>query len=847
MADQLATAGRGACRRLPLRFAVVAVALLPFWNAAGAAATDPVPLSSLMPVSVRQDYGELEMDRSVQGLPLKIGDREFAHGLGTHANSEIIYDLDGGYTNFTAWIGVDEEMKGYTNSTVVFQVFGDSRKLFESGVMRLNEPARRVSVNVADVEELKLVVTDAGDGINCDHADWCDPVLLGAKPEEVGVAKYRIVTPGLTIGLDAHGRIVSSSVAALTCQTRLGGCRQVGEAAVKQLAGGGYAFTRTLADAHGHHCALTDRWRPTKNSVRWEIELVSGDAPWSTTIETRLRYPATEATRFWTAWSDPEHRADGWRDPLVLRPLANLTWTFGGPVQRGDYIALPLATLVEPTVGVGLSLVFSPEDTILVGSRLATTPAGAIRFGRTNHRLGGGKPVRFALDLVAHEADWRGGLRWMTARYPEFFNPPNPLAVRMAGCGAYSGDENPVEVARLRQMAFRINWKMSDDFPYMGMFIPPVKNPDERWERSCDEKAPSNKPRWTTCRRLNDYAHYMKTNGFYVLNYFNVTEFGKNMAGAPTAQPGDPELWKDPRALLKYALPGAVLLPGDATCYHASVTDCGDPAYRKFLLEQAERHLRWIPDSFGFCIDRLDWLDRANDKADDGLSWIGGKPARSLCVSWMRLLSQLGPKVHAAHKVIFVNPIYARLDLLRQVDGIYTEQGNEGRPLNTSAFLGLNKPVLAWSYNETLIQPDPDSFMQRHLYLGIYPTAPYPWNNHCLNPEPAADKLYLDYGPLLDALRGKKWVLTPHCVESDAAKVNLFEVPGGYTLPVTFADKAETITVRVRNVPGLKTARCDAIHPGKGKPVPLSGQFKDGELKLTVPLVRGCAMVRLQN
>jgi len=100
---------------------------------------------------------------------------------------------------------------------------------------------------------------------------------------------------------------------------------------------------------------------------------------------------------------------------------------------------------------------------------------------------------------------------------------------------------------------------------------------------------------------------------------------------------------------------------------------------------------------------------------------------------------------------------------------------------------------------------------------------------------------------LLDALRGKKWVLTPHCVESDAAKVNLFEVPGGYTLPVTFADKAETITVRVRNVPGLKTARCDAIHPGKGKPVPLSGQFKDGELKLTVPLVRGCAMVRLQN
>jgi hypothetical protein len=133
--------------------------------------------------------------------------------------------------------------------------------------------------------------------------------------------------------------------------------------------------------------------------------------------------------------------------------------------------------------------------------------------------------------------------------------------------------------------------------------------------------------------------------------------------------------------------------------------------------------------------------------------------------------------------------------------------------------------------------------MQRHLHLGVYPTAPYPWNNHCINPAPAADQLYLDYGPLLDAMRGKKWVLTPHCVESDAAKVNLFQVPGGYALPVTFAGK----TVRVRNVPGLKTARCVAIHPGMEKPVPVAAQFKNRELELTVPLLRGCAMVLLRN
>ena len=340
----------------------------------------------------------------------------------------------------------------------------------------------------------------------------------GEKPVEVeaAVAKYRIAAPGIALNLDAGGRIVGSSVAALTGQTRLDGCRQAGETTVKPLAGGGYAFTRTLSDAQSHRATATDRFTPTSSSIRWEVE-VAGDGPaWTTAIATQLNYPATAATRFWTAWSDPEHVGGPWRDPLVLRPLANCAWTFGGPTTSGGYTAVPLATIAEPVKDLGLSVVFSPEDTIL-SDRLTTSTSGAMCFSRSRHRLGGGKAVRFALDLTAHEADWRGGLRWMVNRYPASFDPPNPLADLMAGCGAYSGDENPIDAARFKRMAFRVNWKLSDDFPYMGMFIPPVNDADEKWDRSCDEKAPCDKPRWTSCRRLNDYARYMKSNGFYVL------------------------------------------------------------------------------------------------------------------------------------------------------------------------------------------------------------------------------------------------------------------------------------------------------------------------------------------
>jgi hypothetical protein len=660
--------------------------------------------------------------------------------------------------------------------------------------------------------------------------------------------KYEVRAQGIAVRLSGDGAIASVRLGGLEktllARTTLAGCVPVDSAKPARLASGGWEFTRMLRQGTARRTVtVTDRFEPAVDSVRWEITLHSPGEPWTAEIATELDYPATAATRFWTAWSDPEGRRDGWRDPLVLRPLVNAAWAVGGRMDGGPATVIPLVTIAEPAADAGLSVVFSPEDTILAAG-LTTSESGRVRYWRANRRLGGGRAVRFALDLTAHEADWRGGLRWISARYPQCFDPPNPLTGQMAGCGAYSGDEGAVDAAKFKRMAFRVNWKLSDDFPYMGMFIPPVKDADEKWDRSCDEAAPPGKPRWTSCRRLNDYARYMKRSGFYVLNYFNVTEFGKNMGGPPARKPGDPELWKDPRAFLTTQLPGAILSGGSATCYGASVVDPGDPAFQEFILQQAQRHIRLLPDTSGICIDRLDWLERYNNKADDGASWVEGKPARSLCVSWNALLARLGPEMHAAGKVIFVNPLYSRLDLLRQVDGIYTEYGQLGTSLNTSALLGLRKPVLAWSYNETLRQPDPDSFFQRHLLLGAYPTAPYPWNNHCIGPEAWAEKQFLDYGPLLDAIRGKKWVLAPHCVEAAGgrAKVNLFDVPGGYALPVAFGGKAASATVRIRGIAGLD-AGCTVIHPGMDTPARLTGKLNDGRWELTVPLVRGCAMV----
>jgi hypothetical protein len=134
-------------------------------------------LDELAPLSQEQDYGSLERCRSVEGKPLRVGGRKYARGLGTHANSQIRYMVDNRYRRFEAQVGVDDEKDGA--GTVVFQVFADGRKVFDSGVMRGRQPACKVSVSLDGVEELVLAATDAGDGINCDHADWADARLIG--------------------------------------------------------------------------------------------------------------------------------------------------------------------------------------------------------------------------------------------------------------------------------------------------------------------------------------------------------------------------------------------------------------------------------------------------------------------------------------------------------------------------------------------------------------------------------------------------------------------------------------------------------------------------------------------
>jgi hypothetical protein len=117
--------------------------------------------------------GQPRRNCDVTGQPLRIGGRRYSTGLGTHAPSEIVYRLEGRYTRFTCLAGAAER-----GGSIVIQVYGDDRKLFDSGTLHGLSEVHRLDLPLPGVQKLRLVVTDAGDGYIHDMANWANPRLL---------------------------------------------------------------------------------------------------------------------------------------------------------------------------------------------------------------------------------------------------------------------------------------------------------------------------------------------------------------------------------------------------------------------------------------------------------------------------------------------------------------------------------------------------------------------------------------------------------------------------------------------------------------------------------------------
>ncbi|GGD50490.1 hypothetical protein GCM10011514_13410 [Emticicia aquatilis] len=191
-------------------------------------------LSDNQACSSSNGWGPVEMDKSNgengagDGTTIKIRGVSYSKGLGIHANSTIIYNLNNNFGRFISTIGIDDEVANATNgATVVFKVYKDNILSYTSAMLNKSSSAVKLNIDITGVNELKLEVSDAGDNNFADHADWanarlhcvdtqapsapssltesllsqnCVTLTWNASTDNMEVEKYNIYQDGALIG-----------------------------------------------------------------------------------------------------------------------------------------------------------------------------------------------------------------------------------------------------------------------------------------------------------------------------------------------------------------------------------------------------------------------------------------------------------------------------------------------------------------------------------------------------------------------------------------------------------------------------------------------------------------------
>lgn len=127
-------------------------------------------------------------------LTFKLADTTYAHAVPLLSDGDLTIDLDGGATRFVSMIGIDDApppalppgrggapppvVQGPPPGTVIFGVWIDGTKVFDSGVMHSPDAPRPISIDLTGAKRLVLAVADANDGTAGDNADWAGAAII---------------------------------------------------------------------------------------------------------------------------------------------------------------------------------------------------------------------------------------------------------------------------------------------------------------------------------------------------------------------------------------------------------------------------------------------------------------------------------------------------------------------------------------------------------------------------------------------------------------------------------------------------------------------------------------------
>jgi 4-amino-4-deoxy-L-arabinose transferase-like glycosyltransferase len=140
-------------------------------------------LGDFQPLDVKFTFKPPQVDRTWDNSPLRMGGIEYAHGIGMHSISRVTYPVPANATAFQAIVGLSDGVRDCPVTGVTFEVRDNKDQvLYDSEFVDSSVPPQAVDVQLHDTKTITLVVTDGGNGPNCDHADWALAAFMLAAP-----------------------------------------------------------------------------------------------------------------------------------------------------------------------------------------------------------------------------------------------------------------------------------------------------------------------------------------------------------------------------------------------------------------------------------------------------------------------------------------------------------------------------------------------------------------------------------------------------------------------------------------------------------------------------------------
>jgi hypothetical protein len=165
------------------------------------APADFVYLTDMIPTNTT---GSIYPETNSESLILMVRDTYFTKGFSTRTGTEVSYNVAGN-SLFKAKVGVDRK----TGGTMNFQVWGDGKKLYETGNMSEKEEYKPISVNIVGVSTLKLIAVGSGGVVS---ADWADAGIAKKANADFILEYVSMTDNGNSDGLADPGETINLKV-----------------------------------------------------------------------------------------------------------------------------------------------------------------------------------------------------------------------------------------------------------------------------------------------------------------------------------------------------------------------------------------------------------------------------------------------------------------------------------------------------------------------------------------------------------------------------------------------------------------------------------------------------------